>query len=86
MGGVAVDRRVRATVHSRRSFSTGEFFEGVSTELTGETITVAGVAVWGGGDVVGCDVEGRGDDGLGDVGAERQGVTVELVRWLGDGR
>jgi hypothetical protein len=47
---------------------------------------VAGVAVWGGGDVVGCDVEGRGDDGLGNVGAEREGVTVELVRWLGDGR
>ena len=45
---------------------------------------MAGVAVGGGGGGAGCDVDGRGDDGLGDVGADRQGVTVELVRWLGE--
>ena len=48
---------------------------------------MAGVAVGGGRGGAGCDVDGRSsDDGLGDVGAEREGVTVELVRWLGDGR
>ena len=48
-------------------------------------ITVAGVAVGGGRGGAGCDVDGRSsDDGLGDVGAEGQGVTVGLGRWMGE--